>query len=196
MSLLIRTDSPSPLLLTERLISYLHQSAPSVWHQSIRMRNCSSSLKSKSVHPLDPIGHARQHHLVWTEEIKKKGLPSEVGPSAAASASQNECKVHFLWVSTYCFSSWSFHAVNLVCLVLVVPPNLLYQYHCKGMVDKIDLLKTWEHGTKSSWEVLDIYRLCKPIPVHSHLARIFIILTAVTCVFSFLRHFSSNVIKF
>lgn len=82
-SSLITPDSPSPLPLTGRLISYLHQSALSLWHQSVRMSDCSSSLKSKSVHPLDPIGHTRQHHLVWTDKIKKKGSPSEVWPSNA-----------------------------------------------------------------------------------------------------------------
>lgn len=96
-SFLIRPDSPSPpLLLTERLISYLQQSALSVWHRSIHVSNCSSSLKSKSAHLLDPIGHARQYHLVWTEKIKKKkkkdASPSEVWPRAPALLPQLNVK--------------------------------------------------------------------------------------------------------
>ncbi len=168
-SLLIRPDSPSPRLLTERLISYLHQSALSVWHQSIRMSNCSSPLQSKSVHPLDPIGHARQHHLVRTEEIKEEVSPSEVWPSSAASPSQNECKAHFRWVSSDCFISWSFQAVNLV-----VPLNLQDEYHCKGY-ERWDIpVANMEVSTKSSYELLVIYRLARKIRIYYDLGVIFI----------------------
>lgn len=56
-----RDSSPTS---TSQLSGY--GNSPSTWITA------ALPLKSKSAHLLDPIGHGRRYHLVWTEEIKRK----------------------------------------------------------------------------------------------------------------------------